>query len=375
MKLHEKEWVAINYFCNKRYRKFFITEAIKYGLNEGIADSLKKAWESAKSKAKSFLDSIEGAARDLIPDGFLVGLSRLGEKGKQIWEIVSTIGGKAYNFIVESVGKLSAYVKNIKQEAVSMILKIILQVVYKVNKKLYNQILDLCKRGGFETGLKLIELPPEESNQSQPQQTGQSIQEIKRNRLKEQAEGGNIRDQIANLVEEAFKIIKLSEEDISKIVQALFPFQSSSPEGVAVTLVIPLLQGAGSLNLDTAIAFFQQAMSAIKGGTVTSGFKLFKENSLQKLLIRNFESLKGAIVGLIRGSNLEMLLRAVIGGDISAGIQIVKQIFKFLIDKVKEVAKSEKNNEATEQAIEGVDKVLGLDESKISLHKILYTNL
>lgn len=78
MKLYEREWVAINYFCNKRYRKLFITEATKHGLNEGITDSLKKAWNSAKAKAESFLGSIAGAAKDLIPDGFLVGLSRFG---------------------------------------------------------------------------------------------------------------------------------------------------------------------------------------------------------------------------------------------------------------------------------------------------------
>lgn len=391
MKLYEREWVAINYFCNKRYRKLFITEATKRGLNEGITDSLKKAWDSAKAKAESFLSSIAGAARDLIPDGFLVGLSKLGEKGKQIWKIVSTIGGQAYTFIIESIKKLSDFIKNVKKEAVVFILKIILRLVYKVNKPLYNKILGLSKQVGFDTGLELVKLETEQPQQGQPQQQqpqqgqpqqqqpqqgqpqAQQTNESKKLLLKE--DGGGIRGQIADLVEQALEIIQIPSEEMIDIINQLFPFKSSSPEGIATALIIPLLQGAGKLSLDTVIDFFTVAMNAIKSAGSSGGFKTFKENTLQSRLISNFDLLKNTIVGVIRGSTLEALLRVVFG-DLTAGADIVKQLFKFLVDTVKAAAKDQKGAEATEQAtIEGVNKVLGLDESKISLHKILYTNL
>lgn len=383
MKLYEREWVAINYFCNKRYRKLFITEATKHGLNEGITDSLKKAWDSAKAKAESFLSSIAGAAKDLIPDGFLVGLSKLGEKGKQIWEIVSTIGGQAYTFIIESIKKLSDFIKNVKKEAVAFILKIILRLVYKVNKPLYNKILGLSKQVGFDTGLELVKLETEQPQQGQPQQQqqqqpqqgqpqAQQTNESKKLLLKE--DGGGIRGQIADLVEQALEIIQIPNEEIVNIINQLFPFKSSSPEGIATALIIPLLQGAGKLSLDTVIDFFDVAMNAIKSAGSSGGFKLFKEDTLQKRLISNFDLLKNTIVGLIRGSTLEALLRVVFG-DLTAGVDIVKQMLKFLVDTVKAAAKDQKDDVASDQTVEEASKILGLDESKISLHKILYTNL
>lgn len=380
------EWAAIRFYCDSRYRRLFVRRCGGI-LSEGITDKLKGLWDKAKATAKSFLDGIKNIAGKLVPASFLVGLSKLGDAGKKIWEFVGTLAGNAYKWLTESIDKARAFIEKQKEQLVANVINLILKVIYKQNVNLYNQIVTACKSAGINTGLEVAAV------QQQPQQ--QQVKEgivgaaikganyLAGQGQQDAASVANPREQVANLVEKAFDVIKsvLTPQLKQQIVETVFPFNSASAEAVGVTLLIPLAQASGSLSFETLVAFVTQIVNVIKHGAAKAAGKisLFRENkkylleirsSFISLLVNNFDSITGAIVGLIKGSNIENIIRAA-GGDVGAGKAVVSQLLKLLIDSVKKAAGDETEEEPSDEVLEKATNFL-MGESKVSLSKILY---
>ena len=380
------EWNAIRFYCDTRYRRRFVSRRGGM-LSEGITDKLKGLWNSAKQKAKGFLDGIKNIAGNLVPGSFLIGLTKLGDAGKKIWEFVSTLAGNAYSYLISTIDKAKAYIESQKQQIVANVINLILKVIYKQNVNLYNQTVTACKAAGINTGLEVA------ATQQQPQQqqvregiVGAAIKGANYLAGQEQQDAASVvnpREQVANLVEKAFDVIKsvLTPQLKQEIIETVFPFNSASAEAVGVTLLIPLAQASGSLSLDTLVAFITQIVNAVKHGAAKAAGKisLFRENkkylleiksSFIRLLVNNFDSITGAIVGLIKGSNIENIIRAA-GGDVGAGKAVVSQLLKLLVDSVKKAAGDESEEELNDDALEKATDFL-MGESKVSLARIIY---
>lgn len=375
------EWVAIRYYCDSRYRRLFIRRCGGM-LSEGISDKLKGLWDKAKSTAKSFLDGIKNIAGNLIPASFLVGLSKLGDAGKKIWEFVSTLAGNAYNWLTETIDKAKAYIEKQKEQLVANVINLILKVIYKQNVGLYNQIVTACKNAGINTGLevdqKAVQQPVKEGIVGAAIQganvAGGGVPQLP-------SVGGNPREIVANLVQQAFDVItKVLTPDLKQqIVNTLFPFKSDSAEAIGITLLLPLAQASGSLSLDTLVQFVSQVVAAVKGKTAAGGkINLFREykiltegswTSFGRLLVNNFDSVTGAIVGMIKGSNIENIVRAA-GGDVGAGKAVVSQLLKLLIDAVKKAVGDKSEEELGDEAMDKATEFL-MGES-VSLVEVIY---
>ena len=382
----EKEWLAINFYCNKKFRKAFVLENKKL-LREGLSTTIKGWWDKAKEKAKGFLDSIKNIAGNLVPTSFLVGLSKLGDAGKKIWEFVSTLAGNAYKYLTEAIDKAKAFIEKQKEQLVANVINLILKVVYKSNVNLYNQIVIACEQARINTGLKV-------DQRAQPQQ--QQQQQVKEGIVgaaihaanyaaggQQQQPSANPREQVANLLEQAFKVIStaLTPQLKQQIIETVFPFDAASPEAIGITLMVPLAQASGSLNFDTLVAFVTQVVNAAKhiAAKAAGKISLFREhklflfeirNSFTALLVNNFDSVTGAIVGLVKGSNIENIIRAV-GGDAGAAKNVVSQLLKLLVDAVKKQTKDETEAEPSDEVLEKASEFL-MGESKVKLAKILF---
>jgi len=376
--LAEKEWVAIKYYCNKKYRNNFIFEHRRLFLHEGLASTIKSWWNSAKQKAKDFLDGIKNIAGNLVPGSFLVGLSKLGDAGKKIWEFVSSLAGDAYKWITNCVDKAKQFFEAGKNQLIANVLNLILKVIYPKNVNLYNQIITACKQAGINTGLE-----PAQVQQQQIKEGSVGTVIKGANLVAGQSEGGNPREIVGNLVETAFKTITdlFSDKIKQQIVETLFPFKSDSMEAVGITLMIPLAQASGGLSFETLVDFVQQVVNTIKhGAAVAAGkislFREYKEflleikSSFVNLLVKNFNTITGAIVGLIKGSNAEMLIRAA-GGDGAAAKSVVMQLLKLLVDAVKKQVKETSDEEPNEEVLEKAAELL-MNESKVKLCDIIF---
>jgi hypothetical protein len=382
-KLAEREWIAIKFYCNKRYRKAFISEHRNLLLFEGLASTVKSWWNSAKEKTKGFLDGIKNIAGNLVPGSFLVGLSKLGEAGKKIWEFISSLAGNAYKWMTDCVDKAKQFIENGKAQLVANVLNLILKVIYPKNVNLYNQIVTACKQAGINTGLE-----PAQTNQPQQQVkegiVGAAIKGANLVAGGGEDSGGNPRETVANLVENAFKTITdlLSDKIKQQIVETLFPFNSASMEAVGITLMIPLAQASGGLSFEVLVDFVQQIVNTIKHGAAKAAGKisLFREykeflleikSSFIALLVKNFDSITGAIVGLIKGSNAEMLIRAA-GGDAGAAKDVVKQLLKILVDAVKKQMKETSDEEPSDEVLEKAADFLMGESKHVYLSTILF---
>jgi hypothetical protein len=257
---------------------------------------------------------------------------------------------------------------------VAAILKIIGKVLYKVDMKLYNQFVDLSKKAGIAIGLEQVKVPAE---QTQPQQQTISEQNIPKPEITDFA---NPRVALAKILRTVFeKIEKGLTDDLKKqIIETLFPGDASDPKNIGAALILPLAQTAGTLSFDVLMNFINHVSSAFgalkQGG---GGFKLFKENSLISLLKNNFDALKNAIIGLVEGSNFEALIRT-LGGDLSAGIDIAKQIFLLIVQAVKQKLGKDKavlNTENPQDAEKAKETLDNLQEVYLIPKKIMLKNL
>lgn len=357
------EWAAIRFYCDSRYRRLFVRRCGGI-LSEGITDKLKGLWDKAKATAKSFLDGIKNIAGKLVPASFLVGLSKLGDAGKKIWEFVSTLAGNAYKWLTESIDKARAFIEKQKEQLVANVINLILKVIYKQNVNLYNQIVTACKSAGINTGLEVAAVQQQQVKEGIVGAAIKGANYLAGQGQQDAASVANPREQVANLVEKAFDVIKsvLTPQLKQQIVETVFPFNSASAEAVGVTLLIPLAQASGSLSFETLVEFITQIVNAVKHGAAKAAGKisLFRENkkyileiksSFINLLVNNFDSITGAIVGLIKGSNIENIIRAA-GGDVSAGKAVVSQLLKLLVDSVKKAAGDETEEEPSDEVLE-----------------------
>lgn len=376
------EWAAIRFYCDSRYRRLFVRRCGGI-LSEGITDKLKGLWDKAKATAKSFLDGIKNIAGKLVPASFLVGLSKLGDAGKKIWEFVSTLAGNAYKWLTESIDKARAFIEKQKEQLVANVINLILKVIYKQNVNLYNQIVTACKSAGINTGLEVAAVQQQQVKEGIVGAAIKGANYLAGQGQQDAASVANPREQVANLVEKAFDVIKsvLTPQLKQQIVETVFPFNSASAEAVGVTLLIPLAQASGSLSFETLVEFITQIVNAVKHGAAKAAGKisLFRENkkyileiksSFINLLVKNFDSITGAIVGLIKGSNIENIIRAA-GGDVSAGKAVVSQLLKLLVDSVKKAAGDETEEEPSDEVLEKATNFL-MGESKVSLMRIIY---
>lgn len=376
-----KEWFAISFYCNKKYRRAILSEHRQLFLSEGLSATVKGWWDSAKEKTKAFLDGVKNIAGNLVPASFLVGLSKLGDAGKSIWEFVSSLAGNAYKWLTDSVDKAKAYIESAKSQLVANVLNLILKVIYPKNVNLYNQIITACEKAGIITGLKVAAVA------AQPVKEGVVGAAIKAANFVAGDGGdddGNPRETVAGLIETAFKTITdlLSDKIKQQIVETLFPFQSASIEAVGITLMIPLAQASGGLSFDTLVDFIKQIVNSIKHGAAKAAGKisLFREtkeflleikSSFVRLLVKNFDAITGAIVGLIKGSNAEMLIRAA-GGDAGAAKNVVMQLLKILIDAVKKQTKETSDEEPNDEVLgKAADFLMGESKS-VYLTYLLY---
>ena len=190
---------------------------------------------------------------------------------------------------------------------------------------------------------------------------------------------GNPREIIGSLVENLFDAIgSILNDDLKRqIVKVLFPIPAGSNAAIGALLAIPLAQQSGSLGFDMLVDFVTQVVATVKHlAAKASG--IFQEDSFENLLVKHFDSLKGAIVGLIKGSIIEMLLRAA-GGDPGAAKDVIVQLLKLLVGgvkaKVKEISGKEIDAEPDDESVESAADFL-LNEkiipAEFSLLEFLY---
>lgn len=390
MNVVEKEWIAIRYYTNPDYRNIFNKKLVrlkesKHVLRE-LTDKLKKWFDGAKEKAKSFLASVKSFAGEILPGSFVIGLSKLGDAGKKIWEFVSSLAGEAYQKLTGYVDQFKQWLESQKEQIVANVLNFLLKQIAKTNVSLYNKILNACNAAKINTGLGLMPEP------QQPQQVKENVLGTSAAAVgaAQTLTGGNPRDILAGLVENALNTIQsVLTPDLKKIlVETMFPVKAESSVAIGALITIPLAQQVGSLSFDTMVAFVSQIVATVKhlGAKAAGKISLFREtlvleakvNSFINLLVANFDSLKGAIVGLIKGSNVEAIIKAA-GGDVGAGADVIKQLLKLLVGavakKAKEMGGKDLETEPAEELVDQAQELLiseTIIQAKVSLVEILY---
>ena len=397
------EWIAIHYYTNPKFRRRFLQEfssrTPRHMLQESrvlLVEFLAKLWNSIKGKTKAFIDGVKKFAGDVVPGAFIIGLSKLGDAGKKIWAFVSELAGEAYAKLAGMVDEFKAWLEKQKDQVVANILNLLLKTVVKVKPDLYNQLLAACEKGGIKTGLAPVPAAPAAPAVKEGVVAGAATAAVAVQGVAAVA-SGNPREIIGSLVENLFDVIGsiLNDQLKREIVSVLFPVPAASTIAIGALLAIPLAQESGSLGFDMLIDFVTQVVNSIKHTVKASSgskFNLFKEhsnpdriilleriyNSFQDLLVKHFDSLKGAIVGLIKGSNIEMLLRAA-GGDPGAAKDVIVQLLKLLVGavkaKVKEISGKEEDAQPDDESVETAAEFL-LNEkiipAEFSLLELLY---
>ena len=396
------EWIAIHYYTNPKFRRRFLQEfssrTPRHMLQESrvlLVEFLAKLWNSIKGKTKAFIDGVKKFAGDVVPGAFIIGLSKLGDAGKKIWAFVSELAGEAYAKLAGMVDEFKAWLEKQKDQVVANILNLLLKTVVKVKPDLYNQLLAACEKGGIKTGLAPVAAPAAPVRENVVAGAVKAAGAVQG--AAATVASGNPREIIGSLVENLFDAIGsiLNDQLKREIVKVLFPVPAASTIAIGALLAIPLAQKSGSLGFDMLIDFVTQVVNSVKHAVKASSgskFNLFKEhsnpdriilleriyNSFQDLLVKHFDSLKGAIVGLIKGSNIEMLLRAA-GGDPGAAKDVIVQLLKLLVGavkaKVKEVSGKEIDAEPDEESIESAAEFLlneKITPAEFSLLELLY---
>ena len=362
-----------------------------------LVEFLAKLWNSIKGKTKAFIDGVKKFAGDVVPGAFIIGLSKLGDAGKKIWAFVSELAGEAYAKLAGMVDEFKAWLEKQKDQIVANILNLLLKTVEKVKPDLYNQLLAACEKGGIKTGLAPVAAPAPAAPVRENVVAGAVKAAGAVQGAAATVASGNPREIIGSLVENLFDAIgsMLNDQLKREIVKVLFPVPAASTIAIGALLAIPLAQKSGSLGFDMLIDFVTQVVNSVKHAVKASSgskFNLFKEhsnpdriilleriyNSFQDLLVKHFDSLKGAIVGLIKGSNIEMLLRAA-GGDPGAAKDVIVQLLKLLVGavkaKVKEISGKEIDAEPDEESVESAAEFLlneKITPAEFSLLELLY---
>ena len=386
-----------------------------------LVEFLAKLWNSIKGKTKAFIDGVKKFAGDVVPGAFIIGLSKLGDAGKKIWAFVSELAGEAYAKLAGMVDEFKAWLEKQKDQVVANILNLLLKTVVKVKPDLYNQLLAACEKGGIKTGLAPVPVPaavPAAAPAAPAAGTaikegvvagavaatnavGKAANVAGKLGFGQAAENtptsANPREIIGSLVENLFDAIGsiLNDQLKREIVKVLFPIPAGSNIAIGALLAIPLAQQSGSLGFDMLVDFVTQVVATVKhlAAKASGKISLFREasfsepykilleakiNTFENILVKHFDSLKGAIVGLIKGSNIEMLLRAA-GGDPGAAKDVIVQLLKLLVGavkaKVKEISGKEIDAEPDEESVESAAEFL-LNEKIIpagfSLLELLY---
>lgn len=418
------EWIAIHYYTNPKFRRRFLQEfssrTPRHMLQESrvlLVEFLAKLWNSIKGKTKAFIDGVKKFAGDVVPGAFIIGLSKLGDAGKKIWAFVSELAGEAYAKLAGMVDEFKAWFEKQKDQIVANILNLLLKTVVKVKPDLYNQLLAACEKGGIKTGLAPVAaaVPAAPASPAAVKEgvvagaiaatnaVGKAVNVAGKLGIGQAAENtptdsiGTIRNQIGDLVENLFDAIGsiLNDQLKREIVKVLFPIPAGSSIAIGALLVIPLAQQSGSLGFDMLVDFVTQVVATVKhlAAKASGKISLFREasflesrkilleakrNSFEDLLVKQFDSLKGAIVGLIKGSNIEMMVRAA-HGDLGAAKNVIVQLLKLLVGavkaKVKEISGKEIDAEPDDESVESAADFL-LNEkttpAEFSLLELLY---
>jgi hypothetical protein len=412
------EWIAICYYTNPKFRRRFLQEfssrTPRHMLQESkvlLVEFLAKLWNSIKGKTKAFIDGVKKFAGDVVPGAFIIGLSKLGDAGKKIWAFVSELAGEAYAKLAGMVDEFKAWLEKQKDQIVANILNLLLKTVLKVKPDLYNQLLAACEKGGIKTGLAPVPAAAPAAPAvkegvvagavAATNAVGKAVNVAGSLGFGQAAENtptsANPREIIGGLVENLFDAIGsiLNDQLKREIVKVLFPIPAGSNIAIGALLAIPLAQQSGSLGFDMLVDFVTQVVATVKhlAAKASGKISLFREasfsephkilleakiNTFENILVKHFDSLKGAIVGLIKGSNIEMLLRAA-GGDPGAAKDVITQLLKLLVGavkaKVKEISGKEIDAEPDEESVESAAEFL-LNEKIIpagfSLLELLY---
>ena len=417
------EWIAICYYTNPKFRRRFLQEfssrTPRHMLQESrvlLVEFLAKLWNSIKGKTKAFIDGVKKFAGDIVPGAFIIGLSKLGDAGKKIWAFVSELAGEAYAKLTAMVDEFKAWFEKQKDQIVANILNLLLKTVLKVKPDLYNQLLAACEKGGIKTGLAPVAAPAAVAPigtavkegvvagaVAATNAVGKAVNVAGKLGFGQAAENtptdsiGTIRNQVGDLVEKLFDVIGsiLNDQLKREIVSTIFPIPAGSSIAIGALLVIPLAQQSGSLGFDMLVDFVTQVVATVKhlAAKASGKISLFREasflesrkilleaktNSFVNLLVKQFDSIKGAIVGVIKGSNIEMIIRAA-GGDPGAAKNVIVQLLKLLVGavkaKVKEISGKEIDAEPDEESVESAAEFL-LNEKIIpagfSLLELLY---
>lgn len=382
------EWIAICYYTNPKFRRRFLQEfssrTPRHMLQESrmlLVEFLAKLWNSIKGKTKAFIDGVKKFAGDVVPGAFIIGLSKLGDAGKKIWAFVSELAGEAYAKLAGMVDEFKAWLEKQKDQIVANILNLLLKTVLKVKPDLYNQLLAACEKGGIKTGLAPVAAaaPAAPAAVKENVVAGAVKAAVAVQGAAATVASGNPREIIGSLVENLFDAIgSILNDDLKRqIVKVLFPIPAGSNAAIGALLAIPLAQQSGSLGFDMLVDFVTQVVATVKHlAAKASG--IFQEDSFENLLVKHFDSLKGAIVGLIKGSNIEMLLRAA-GGDPGAAKNVIAQLLKLLVGavkaKVKEISGKEADAQPDDESVESAADFL-LNEkiipAEFSLLEFLY---
>lgn len=377
-----------------------------------LVEFLAKLWNSIKGKTKAFIDGVKKFAGDVVPGAFIIGLSKLGDAGKKIWAFVSELAGEAYAKLAGMVDEFKAWFEKQKDQIVANILNLLLKTVLKVKPDLYNQLLAACEKGGIKTGLAPVAAPAAVAAVKEgvvagaiaaTNAVGKAVNVAGKLGIGQAAENtptdsiGTIRNQIGDLVEKLFDVIGsiLNDQLKREIVKVLFPIPAGSSIAIGALLVIPLAQQSGSLGFDMLVDFVTQVVATVKhlAAKASGKISLFREasflesrkilleariNSFENLLVKQFDSIKGAIVGVIKGSNIEMMVLAA-GGDPGAAKNVIVQLLKLLVGavkaKVKEISGKEIDAEPDEESVESAAEFLlneKITPAEFSLLELLY---
>lgn len=413
------EWIAIHYYTNPKFRRRFLQEfssrTPRHMLQESrvlLVEFLAKLWNSIKGKTKAFIDGVKKFAGDVVPGAFIIGLSKLGDAGKKIWAFVSELAGEAYAKLAGMVDEFKAWFEKQKDQIVANILNLLLKTVLKVKPDLYNQLLAACEKGGIKTGLAPVPAAAPAAAVKEgvvagaiaaTNAVGKAVNVAGKLGIGQAAENtptdsiGTIRNQIGDLVEKLFDVIGsiLNDQLKREIVKVLFPIPAGSSIAIGALLVIPLAQQSGSLGFDMLVDFVTQVVATVKhlAAKASGKISLFREasflesrkilleariNSFENLLVKQFDSIKGAIVGVIKGSNIEMMVLAA-GGDPGAAKNVIVQLLKLLVGavkaKVKEISGKEIDAEPDEESVESAAEFLlneKITPAEFSLLELLY---
>ena len=372
-----------------------------------LVEFLAKLWNSIKGKTKAFIDGVKKFAGDVVPGAFIIGLSKLGDAGKKIWAFVSELAGEAYAKLAGMVDEFKAWLEKQKDQIVANILNLLLKTVVKVKPDLYNQLLAACEKGGIKTGLAPVAAPAAVKENvvagavAATNAVGKAVNVAGKLGFVQAAENtptsANPREIIGGLVENLFDAIGSILNDQLKrvIVKVLFPIPAGSNIAIGALLAIPLAQQSGSLGFDMLVDFVTQVVATVKhlAAKASGKISLFREssfsepynilleakiNTFENILVKHFDSLKGAIVGLIKGSNIEMLIRAA-HGDPGAAKNVIVQLLKLLVGavkaKVKEISVKEIDAEPDEESVESAAEFLlneKITPAEFSLLELLY---